>query len=101
MKFGITSACSYGGKFSELLWGIEGIVLPKITTQLLACPVMFDPKWMHLQGLHSGDPQFGVPGPIDILLGADIFSHTIAMASGVVIKDSRQLSRPVVVEFWG
>ena len=53
------------------------IVLLNITTQFRACLVMFDPEWKHLQGLHIADPQFGVPGLIDILLGADISSHII------------------------
>ena len=60
MKFGMTSARSHGGKSWESLWGNKMIVLPMITTQIAVCPVVFNSKWKHLQGLHLADPQFGI-----------------------------------------
>ena len=60
-----------------MISGIEAIVLPRITTKLPAYHVDFDSKWKHMQGLHLADPQFGVPNPIDVLLGADVFDKVI------------------------
>ena len=77
MNFDVLSARPYGGRTKETISGIEAVVLPRITTTLPAYHVDFDSKWKHLQGLHLADPHFGVPGPIDVLLGADVFDKVI------------------------
>ena len=56
---------------------VEAIVLSNITSELPSSPVQFRPKWKHLKGLTLADPNFGVPGRIDLLLGADVFSQTV------------------------
>ena len=56
---------------------IEVAVLLKITTKLPSSPVSFDRNWKHLSGLCLTDPEFGVPGSIDILLGVDRFSWVV------------------------
>ena len=56
---------------------IEVAVLLKITTKLLSSPVSFDRNWRHLSGLRLADPEFGVPGSIDILLGVDRFCWVV------------------------
>ena len=56
-------------------WGLEAVVLPKITAPLPAFPVPFKPHWKHLTGLSLADQDFSVAGPVDVLLGADVFSH--------------------------
>ena len=57
----------------ETISGIEAIVLPRITTMLPAYHVDFDLKWKHREGLCLADPQLGAPGPINVLLRADVF----------------------------
>ncbi|XP_049886827.1 uncharacterized protein LOC126381382 [Pectinophora gossypiella] len=42
-------------------------------------------NWNYLQNLKLADPNFNVPGPIDILLGADIYSKIID--DGVLRRD--------------
>ena len=56
---------------------LEALVLPKITSDVPSCNVVFDGKWKHLADLELADPDFGTPGSVDMLLGADIFSHTV------------------------
>ena len=58
-------------------WKVEAAVLPRITTKLPASPVSFDTNWRHLSGLRLADPEFGVPGYIDLLLGVDMFSRVV------------------------
>ena len=77
VSFDILGARSHAGKGPEKVSGIEGIVLRKITAPIPACPVAFDHKWKHLKGLNLADPKFGVPGPINVLLGADVFGRII------------------------
>ena len=59
---------------------IEALVLPRITSDLPSHPVPFNQKWKHLLSLTLADPDFGTPGSIDLLLGADIFGR--AMLNG-------------------
>ena len=56
-------------RLSVLRWKVEATVLTKITTKLSASAVSFNRNWRHLSGLHLADPEFSVPGNIDILLG--------------------------------
>ena len=57
----------------------HAFVLPKVTTDMPANPVGSIEKWKHLKGLDLADPEFGTPGCVDVLLGADhygeIFLH--------------------------
>ena len=65
------------GKLSGLRWKVQAVVLPKITTKLPLLPVIFNDNWEHLAGICLADPEFRVPGHIDILLGVDVFSHAM------------------------
>ena len=56
---------------------MEAVVLPRITTELPASPVPFDIRWKHFSGLRLADPEFGVPGHVDLLLGIDVFNHVV------------------------
>ena len=78
VSFGITSACSHKAKLLKALWGIEVIMLHRITTKIPAFPPVFNPKWKHLHGLDLADPECGVPGPIDTRFGAHAFSCIIS-----------------------
>ena len=56
---------------------IEALVLPKITSNTPAYPVSIQRKWKHLTGLSLADPEYGTPGAVDLLLGADVFSRVV------------------------
>ena len=58
-------------------WKVQAAVLPKVTTKLPASPVSLDKNWKHLSGLRLADPDFGVPGYIDVLLGVDMFCRVV------------------------
>lgn len=65
------------------IWGpsqvfeLEAFVLPKITCDLPLRPVSLDANWHHLSGVKLADPDFGTPGCIDLLIGADLFSSVV------------------------
>ena len=42
-----------------------------------SCSVVFNKDWKQFSNFTLADPEFGVPGSVDILLGADVFSHTV------------------------
>ena len=65
------------GRISGPQWKVEAVVLPKITTKLPTFPVSLNSNWKHLKGLRLADPDFGVPGYIDVLLGVDVFNHVV------------------------
>ncbi|XP_071581815.1 uncharacterized protein [Temnothorax nylanderi] len=51
-------------------------ILPKLTASLpsLRCD---ESAWEHLKNLQFADPKFTVPGSVDVILGADIYSTII------------------------
>ncbi len=53
------------------------MVLPKITCDLPLRPLSLDSNWHHLSGIKLADPDFGTPGSIDLLLGADLFDSIV------------------------
>ena len=57
-----------GGKTHK----IETLVLRKITLNIPSSSVAFNKDWKHLSNLTLAYPEFGVPGSMDILLGADV-----------------------------
>ena len=75
VQFGITRVGQKGKTLN-----VEAMVLPKITSNLPSQSVPFNSKWRHLLDLTLADPEFGTPGSVDILLGADIFGR--AMLNG-------------------
>ena len=56
---------------------IQALVLPRITLDLPSHPVPFNNKWKHLLNLTLADLDLGTSGSVDLLLGADIFGHTM------------------------
>ncbi|XP_071653735.1 uncharacterized protein [Temnothorax longispinosus] len=61
---------------SEYEGSICAHILPKLTASLpsLRCE---ESAWEHLKNLQFADPKFTVPGSIDVILGADIYSNLI------------------------
>ena len=56
---------------------VEAVVLPKVTTNLPVLSIPFSRHWKHLTNLRLADPEFGTSGPVDLLLGADVFVHVM------------------------
>ena len=52
---------------------MTAIVVPCVMCDLPLHPIPFDLKWRQLEGIPLVDPDFGLPGKIDILLRVDIF----------------------------
>ena len=56
---------------------ITAIVVPRVTCDLPLQPVCNSSNWSHISNLYLADPDFGVPGRIDLLLGADIYAAVL------------------------
>ena len=56
---------------------MEAIELPQVTLNLPVNSIPNDWNWTHLKGIHLFDPVFDTSGRIDLLLGADLFSHVV------------------------
>ena len=62
-----------GGKQIE----VQASVLPKVTADLPTVPVSSVTRWKHLSDLEFGDPDYGTPARVDILLGGKVFSKAV------------------------
>jgi len=60
---------------------ISAHVLPKLTTVIPSHSVE-NFNWPHLDALTFADPHFATPGPIDVLLGADVYG--IILREGLI-----------------
>ena len=58
---------------------VEALVLPNISLELPLQQFAFDPRWKHLRGLNLADPDLGVPGRVDVLIGADVYCRTVLL----------------------
>ena len=56
---------------------LDALALPKVTTDMPASPVDSISQWKHLTGLDLADPEFGTPGRVDVLLGADYYEKIL------------------------
>ena len=72
VDFKITSLGSEGKTLDA-----QALVLPKITSVLPSHPIPFSHKWKHLRNISLADPDFGTPGSVDLLLGADVFGRAV------------------------
>ncbi|XP_077259746.1 uncharacterized protein LOC143896075 [Temnothorax americanus] len=63
---------------------VEATILPRISAPLPSSQVERR-AWKHLNGLRLADPQYHRPGPIDILIGAEIFAS--------LLRDGRRVGR--------
>ena len=62
---------------SQVKYSITAIVVPRVTCDLPLQPVHNSSRWNHLLNLSLADPDFGIPGRIDLLLGADIYADVL------------------------
>ena len=55
----------------------HAFVLPKVTIDMPASPIDSISQWKHLTGLELADPEYGTPGRVDVLLGADYYGEIL------------------------
>ena len=72
---------------------IEALAFCKIMSNIPSFSVAFNKNWKHLSNLTLADSEFGVPGSVDILLGADEFHAQCFTAGGLALQDFHQLLR--------
>ena len=58
-------------------FAISAIVVPRVTCDLPLQPVHRESNWTHLSELPLADPDYGIPGRVDLLLGVDIYSDVL------------------------
>ena len=56
---------------------VIAVIVPRVTCDLPTHPVALNREWEHIRGLRLADPDFGKPGRIDVLLGAEAFGDVI------------------------
>ena len=56
---------------------VSAVVIPRVTSDLPQQPVNQKSTWSHLHNLNLADPDFGRPGRIDILFGADVYANIV------------------------
>ena len=56
---------------------ITAIVVPRVTYDLPLKPVTSDLSWKHLSDVQLADPDFGLPGRVDLLLGVEVFASYV------------------------
>lgn len=64
---------------------VSAHILSKLTSSIPSIPLK-TPGWAHLHGLTLADQQYGTPGSIDLILGADVYGQIIE--DGVVKGDA-------------
>lgn len=55
---------------------IDAVVIPKLCSNIPNRQLVLE-NWQHLKNVKFSDPQFHMPGQIDMLLGAEIFPHVL------------------------
>ncbi|XP_071653572.1 uncharacterized protein [Temnothorax longispinosus] len=78
---GLTSFVIRARGRDDIRFPIEATVLPRITSLLPNSKVAVQ-SWNHIKGLSLADPEYYLPGRIDILLGAESFV--------LVLRDGRR-----------
>lgn len=61
----------------ETKYALTAIIVPRVTCDLPLQPVHNSSNWSHISSLPLADPDFGTPGRIDLLLGADIYADVL------------------------
>src|SRR5207253_6722340 len=56
---------------------VQLLILHRLTMNQPQNRIKISPNWTHLQGLELADPNYDLPGPVDILLGADVISNVL------------------------
>lgn len=54
----------------------DAVILPKLCSTQPKVNIHID-EWKHIKGLSLADPKFNIPGPIDILLGAELVPYIL------------------------
>lgn len=56
---------------------ISALVVPRVVCNLPSAHIPFDPSWIHLRNLKLADPEFNIPGRVDLLLGVDVCTDVL------------------------
>ncbi|KAF9423426.1 hypothetical protein HW555_001235 [Spodoptera exigua] len=71
---------------SDYKFNIEALIMKKLISNLPTASFSIS-NWQYLDNLKLADPQFNLSSPIDLLLGADIYSELIL--NGIIRSDER------------
>lgn len=85
------------GVEGKVLFNIEALTLPAVCDKMPAMKLN-KTTWNHIQHLPLADPECHIPGTIDILLGAEVFSSLLL--GGIVSGGPNKLSALNTVFGW-
>ena len=54
------------------------MIVPRVTCDLPLYPIPSGTEWKHLSGIELADPEFGIPGKVDVLLGVETFVEVMS-----------------------
>ncbi|XP_011879680.1 PREDICTED: uncharacterized protein LOC105568544, partial [Vollenhovia emeryi] len=82
---GLTSFTLQSLHDSQSTCSVTAHILPKLTTPLPSAKITTT-VWPHLAELELADPEFSLPGAIDIIIGSDFYGHIIqdGLVKGVI-----------------
>ena len=80
--FQISSAIGVGNIMS-----LRALVVARVVHDLPTTAIPYNKEWSHLTGLPLADPQFNVPGKVDLLLRVDFLQAYFFMAGGEDLQD--------------
>ncbi|XP_011877666.1 PREDICTED: uncharacterized protein LOC105567409, partial [Vollenhovia emeryi] len=88
---GLTSFTLQSLHDSQSTCSITAHILPKLTTPLPSAKITTT-VWPHLAELELADPEFSLPGAIDIIIGSDFYGHIIqdGLVKGVINSPTAQ-----------
>ena len=67
---------------------VDAVIIYMVTAEVPSHPISFDRSWKHIFDIRLLDPDFGTPRDIDVLLDADIFSHSMHHGCRVSLPSS-------------
>lgn len=71
---GSVNVTLYSVIYSSVSYMLHAFILPRLTSQLSSFEVAME-SWTHFRHLELADPNFGKPGPIHVIIGADVWSN--------------------------
>ena len=72
VNFDVSSMSSEDEKIA-----VSAVAVPRVTNDLPLQPVPLNASWSHLSDLPLADTEFGRPGKVDLLLGADVYGEVM------------------------
>jgi hypothetical protein len=78
---------------------VDALIIDQVTSKVPRRQVK-SLDWPQLESLRLADEYFHTPGPVDMLLGADVYPKLILSGMGVLKKPDKELLASSEIYFW-